>query len=41
MPASGLKDEDLRLVFNYIINSWGNQYGQVDTEVIKNIKEKR
>jgi len=41
MPASGLKDEDLRLVFNYILNSWGNQYGQVDTEVIKNIKEKR
>jgi len=41
MPASGLNDKDLQLVFNYILNSWGNQYGTVDLETIKGIKEKR
>lgn len=39
MPASGLKDEDLRLVFNYILNSWGNSYGSIKPETISNIKE--
>jgi len=41
MPASGLNDKDLQLVFNYILNSWGNQYGTVDIETVKGIKEKR
>jgi len=41
MPASGLNDKDLHLVFNYILNSWGNKYGTVDLETIKGIKEKR
>jgi len=41
MPPSGLNDKDLQLVFNYILNSWGNQYGTVDLETIKGIKEKR
>ncbi|WP_372644457.1 cytochrome c [Ancylomarina sp.] len=40
MPASGLNDKDLSLVFNYILNSWGNQYGRINIETIKNIKEK-
>ena len=41
MPASGLNDQDLQLVFNYILNSWGNQYGTVNLETIKGVKEKR
>ncbi|RZT97109.1 cytochrome c [Ancylomarina subtilis] len=41
MPESGLSDEDLRLVFNYILNSWGNEYGNLDLETIKAIKKKR
>lgn len=41
MPASGLNDKDLSLVFNYILNSWGNQYGRIDIETVKGIKEKK
>ncbi len=41
MPASGLKDKDLSLVFNYILNSWGNSYGRIEPETIRNIKEKK
>jgi len=41
MPASGLNNQDIQLVFNYILNSWGNQYGTVDLETIKGVKEKR
>lgn len=41
MPASGLNDKDLSLVFNYILNSWGNQYGRIDIETVKSIKEKK
>lgn len=41
MPASGLKEKDLSLVFNYILNSWGNSYGRIEPETIKNIKEKK
>jgi len=41
MPASGLNDQDIQLVINYILNSWGNQMGSVDLETIKSIKEKR
>jgi len=41
MPESGLNDKELRLVFNYILNSWGNEYGSLDLETIKAIKKKR
>jgi len=41
MPASGLNDRDLTLVFNYILNSWGNEYGLIQIETVTNIKEKR
>ncbi|MFT5750077.1 MAG: mono/diheme cytochrome c family protein [Ancylomarina sp.] len=41
MPASGLKEKDLSLVFNYILNSWGNSYGRIEPETIRNIKEKK
>jgi len=41
MPASGLNDRDLTLVFNYILNSWGNEYGLIQTETVTNIKEKK
>ncbi|MDE5420852.1 cytochrome c [Ancylomarina sp. DW003] len=41
MPASGLKDKDLSLVFNYILNSWGNSYGRIEPETIRSIKEKK
>lgn len=41
MPASGLKEKELSLVFNYILNSWGNAYGRIEIETIKNIKEKK
>ena len=41
MPASGLNDKDLSLVFNYILNSWGNEYGRIDIETLNSIKEKK
>jgi len=41
MPASGLREKDLSLVFNYILNSWGNSYGRIEPETIRNIKEKK
>ncbi|MCZ4693171.1 cytochrome c [Ancylomarina euxinus] len=41
MPASGLNDKDLSLVFNYILNSWGNEYGRIDNEIVNKIKEKK
>ncbi len=41
MPASGLKEKEMKLVFNYILNAWGNEYGIVDEEIIKNIKAKK
>lgn len=37
MPASGLSDEELVLVFNYILNSWGNDFGEVSLELVKSI----
>ncbi|MCT4604242.1 MAG: cytochrome c [Marinifilum sp.] len=40
MPASGLTDEELVLVFNYILNSWGNDYGSITLEQVKDIKRK-
>ena len=40
MPSSGLKDEELVLVFNYILNSWGNEYGSISLEQVKAIKRK-
>ena len=41
MPASRLREKDLSLVFNYILNSWGNAYGRIEPETIRNIKEKK
>lgn len=41
MPASGLNDRDISLVFNYILNSWGNEYGRIDIEIVNKIKEKK
>lgn len=38
MPASGLTDQELVLVFNYILNSWGNDYGQVSLEQVEAVK---
>ncbi|WP_421918118.1 c-type cytochrome [Marinifilum sp.] len=40
MPASGLTDEELVLVFNYILNSWGNDYGSIKLEQVEAIKRK-
>jgi len=41
MPSSGLNDRDITLVFNYILNSWGNEYGLIKVETVTNIKEKK
>ncbi|PKQ65782.1 hypothetical protein BZG02_01880 [Labilibaculum filiforme] len=38
MPASGLTDKELVVVFNYILNSWGNDYGQVSLEQVEAVK---
>ncbi|BAX79613.1 c-type cytochrome [Labilibaculum antarcticum] len=38
MPASGLTDKELVAVFNYILNSWGNDYGQVSLEEVEAVK---
>ena len=38
MPSSGLTDKELVIVFNYILNSWGNQYGQVSLEQVEAVK---
>ncbi len=38
MPASGLTDKELVTVFNYILNSWGNDYGQVTLEQVEAVK---
>lgn len=38
MPASGLTDEELVLVFNFVLNSWGNDYGSVTLDQVKAIK---
>ncbi|MFA8434485.1 MAG: cytochrome c [Marinifilaceae bacterium] len=38
MPASGLQDEDLVTVFNYVLNSWGNQYGRISLKDVKELK---
>jgi nitrite reductase (NO-forming) len=40
MPASGLTDEELVLVFNYILNSWGNDYGSITLDQVKAVKRK-
>lgn len=40
MPASGLTDEELVLVFNYILNSWGNDYGSISLDQVKAINRK-
>ena len=40
MPASGLREKDLSLVFNYILNSWGNSYGRIEPETIRDIKKR-
>ena len=38
MPASGLTDEELVLVFNYILNSWGNDYGSITLDQVKAVR---
>ncbi len=38
MPASGLTDKELVAVFNYIMNSWGNDYGQVSLEQVEAVE---
>ncbi|WP_372752662.1 cytochrome c [Labilibaculum sp.] len=38
MPSSGLTDKELVLVFNYILNSWGNDYGQISIEEVEAVK---
>ncbi len=38
MPASGLTDKELVAVFNYILNSWGNDYGEVSLEQVEAVK---
>jgi len=38
MPASGLTDKELVAVFNYILNSCGNNYGQVSLEQVEAVK---
>ncbi len=38
MPASGLTDKELVAVFNYILNSWGNNYGQVSLEQVEAVE---
>jgi len=38
MPASGLTDKELVLVFNYILNSWGNELGSINIEQVEAIK---
>ncbi|NOU60454.1 c-type cytochrome [Marinifilum caeruleilacunae] len=40
MPASGLTDKELVLVFNYILNSWGNDYGSISLEQVEAVKRK-
>lgn len=27
--------------FNYILNSWGNEYGRIDKEIANHIEEKK
>ena len=39
MPAAGLSDQDITVLFNYILNAWGNDYGTVGVEEVKAIKE--
>lgn len=38
MPSSGLTDKELVIVFNYILNSWGNDYGQISLEQVESVK---
>lgn len=38
MPSSGLTDTELVLVFNYVLNSWGNQLGTVSLEQVKSVQ---
>lgn len=38
MPSSGLTDKELVQVFNYILNSWGNDYGTVSLEEVEAVK---
>ena len=41
MPASGLQDEELVTVFNYVLNSWGNLYGRVTLEDVRKAKPQK
>ena len=38
MPASGLQDDDLVTVFNYVLNSWENKYGRITLEDVRKVK---
>jgi len=37
MPAAGLNDRELVLVFNYILNSWGNDLGRVTLKDVRSV----
>lgn len=39
MPAAGISDEDLVILFNYVLNSWGNSYGSVSLEDVKRVEK--
>jgi len=39
MPEANLSDDDLLEVFNYILNSWGNKYGSITIDDVKNVKK--
>ncbi|MGQ1908683.1 c-type cytochrome [Marinifilum sp. RC60d5] len=38
MPSSGLTDTELVFVFNYVLNSWGNQYGSISLEQVQSVQ---
>ncbi len=38
MPPQPLTDEEVRDVVNYVLNSWGNELGEVTLEDVKNTK---
>ena len=39
MPAANLSDEEISILFNYILNSWGNDYGSVSIKEVQEIKK--
>jgi nitrite reductase (NO-forming) len=39
MPAANLSDQDITILFNYILNAWGNDYGTLSIEEVKAVKQ--